>query len=67
MGNTNSPHTHPGNNAKLTAIILLDGTIANAIKVIPIPVQNNIRSNGLNILKIKVPFLALAGTKYPFI
>ena len=30
------------------------------------PTENIIRSKGLNILNISVPFLALAGTKYPF-
>ena len=29
--------------------------------------QNRIKSNGLNRLKINVPFFALAGIKYPFI
>ena len=48
------------------AKVLLDLTIANANNDITTPVPNNIKSNGLNILNIKVPLLALAGTKYPF-
>ena len=54
---------HPGNKAIETARRLLDGTIAKDIKETPTPVQKSIKSKGLKILNIKVPFLALAGTK----
>ena len=46
--------------------VLSECTMANANNDITTPVPNNIRSNGLNILNINVPLLALAGTKYPF-
>ena len=45
----------------------VEGTIARQIKLVAAPEQNKIKSKGLNILNIKVPFLALAGIKYPFI
>lgn len=60
-------HIPPGSNATITADKLVEGIIATAIKEMPTPTQNNNKSKGLKILNIKVPFLALAGIKYPFI
>ena len=47
----------------VTATKLSEGRIANKIIETATPVQNKIKSKGLKILNIKVPFFALAGIK----
>ena len=46
--------------------VLLGCTTASNRSDSTAPALNSIRSKGLNIFSINVPFLALAGTKYPF-
>ena len=54
---------HTGNRAIVTATMLVDGTIANAINDTTIPTPNIIRSIGLNILNISVPLFEFAGIR----
>ena len=67
IGNTKSPVIHPGNIPNIAITIFSVGNIINNNIDITTPTENNIKSNGLNILNIKVPLLAFDGTKYPFI
>lgn len=67
MGTTKKPVIPAGRQLRMTNHVFAVGTKANMISEITTPVPNNIKSKGRKRFNINVPFLALAGTKYPFI